>query len=562
MPKSRLCAVIALGCLIGLCVPARTSPATVNVQDFGAKGDGLTDDTEAIRKAATAAVISFSQQSLLGLYYQTGPVLVFPSGRYLVSDEIKLNCLEVRGEGRAVIVQSEVSKDIFKTDFAWRLKISNLSFMGGKNQLHLTNPNLDTGQIIIDHCRFHYASGFGVYTDVLSTTVKITDCEFFHCNQAWYNGRSDQAIMSDCWIMPNKDMEDKAVIEHRGVRLTLSNIVGVPLVGKPRQRWIDNHGENLTARQFRFGGEGGGFTPIYNYTKYKRTGWGNTIIVDDSFCCANSSYNANCVVYAYELPNSIVIRNSQLVGAAPVMVDKKIKLASYFRNVDPGMLFYKVEGCTGERMRPLPPGLVKPATVKDSSGTPILSAKATDSALAKAKRTAAAGKDAPFTGGSSNGHSQQTDPAKFVDLTNWRASGHMDATSQLNSDWLALAKAGSDMLAVFRQNQPGGWSHITISARVDLDKYHWLTWKQKKATAPGAFSIKVIDVKTGRMAVLYDQVQSAEYDYYARDIKRELNVGGKRDLEIRLYPIASGWKYPSAKAGQFVFYDFMRMEGD
>ena len=213
-------------------------------------------------------------------------------------------------------------------------------------------------------------------------------------------------------------------------------------------------------------------------------------------------------------------------------------------------------------MIPLPAGLVKPVILQDPSAKSILSAKDTDSALAKAKLTAAAAKDEPFTGGSSGGHSQQTDPAKFLDLTNWSASGYMDATSQLNSDWLAVGKAGSDMLAVFRQNQPGGWAHITISAQVDLDKFPWLTWKQKKGTAPGAFSIKVIDVKTGRMAVLYDQVQSAEYDYYARDIKRELNVGGKRELEIRLYPIASGWQYPSAKAGQFVLYDFVRMEAD
>ncbi|MDO8682816.1 MAG: glycosyl hydrolase family 28-related protein, partial [Armatimonadota bacterium] len=199
------------------------STGVVNVQDFGAKGDGVTDDTKAICAAAKAAGPS-SFQSTMGLHYQIGPVLVFPSGRYLVSDEIQLNCLEVRGEGRAVLVQSDKSKDILKNSQTWRMKISNLTFMGGKNQIDLRNTNIDTGQVIIDHCRFHQASGFGLYTDVLSTTVKVNDCEFFFCRQTWYNGRSDQAIMSDSWITTNKDTEDKAVIEHRGVHLVLSNI--------------------------------------------------------------------------------------------------------------------------------------------------------------------------------------------------------------------------------------------------------------------------------------------------------------------------------------------------
>lgn len=46
----------------------------LNVRDFGAKGDGVTDDTEAIRAAAAA-----------------GDNVYFPCGRYLVSGTIKMN---------------------------------------------------------------------------------------------------------------------------------------------------------------------------------------------------------------------------------------------------------------------------------------------------------------------------------------------------------------------------------------------------------------------------------------------------------------------------------------
>ena len=54
----------------------------------------------------------------------------------------------------------------------------NLTFLGGRNQLDLRNPNVDTGQIVIENCRFYGAAGFGVFSDVLSTTVKIEDCTF------------------------------------------------------------------------------------------------------------------------------------------------------------------------------------------------------------------------------------------------------------------------------------------------------------------------------------------------------------------------------------------------
>jgi Pectate lyase superfamily protein/Secretion system C-terminal sorting domain len=52
----------------------------VNVQtDFGAKGDGITDDTDAIRRALTTSQFKFS----------SGQTLFFPKGIYLVSDSMK-----------------------------------------------------------------------------------------------------------------------------------------------------------------------------------------------------------------------------------------------------------------------------------------------------------------------------------------------------------------------------------------------------------------------------------------------------------------------------------------
>ena len=64
---------------------------TVNVMDFGAKGDGRTDDTEAVQKAINAA----SQRN-------SGGVLLIPAGRYAIKETLKLHQvfgLTIRGEG-------------------------------------------------------------------------------------------------------------------------------------------------------------------------------------------------------------------------------------------------------------------------------------------------------------------------------------------------------------------------------------------------------------------------------------------------------------------------------
>ena len=566
--------IALLSVLISLPAFAAVDHGSVNVRDYGAKGDGVTDDTQAIMQAMTAAAVSKSKASPIQTFFQVGPALVFPAGEYLVSDEIPIKTLEIRGEGRAAIHQTNSDKNIFTSKTVWRLNVINITFLGGKSQLDLYNPNIDTGQIIIDGCRFYGSSGAAVRTDVLSTMVKIDDCEFIKCRQSWYNNRCDQAVMRDCWIMTDKAMENQATIEHRGMRMTIENLVGVPLVGGPKQRWIDNYGTNLTLNQCRFGGEGGGFTPVYNFRKYISSGdtsFGATMLanitLDDCVVCANGSYNANCAVYCVEVPNSIDIKNSVLSGSVGVILDKKINLSNYFKNVSPQLLSYSLSNCRGELMGKLPAGLVKPVVLTTKSDK-ILIAAETKKAMDKAIREVSLAKPdqaAPFEW---NKHRQQMSSDKYVELTDWSASGYMDATPQKNSDWLELGKSGKRTIVLFRQSQPGGWPNLTIKGKVNLDKYPWLTWKQSKGTAPAEFAIRVLDVDAGKMFLLYPETRTKLFDYHADNIRELIGVGGEREIEIRLYPIGTEMKtaletdWVHAKKGEYTIFDFMRFEAN
>ncbi len=70
-----------------------TGSGVANVKDYGAKGDGKTDDTEAILKAIS--------DNIDKARYRANPFIWFPEGTYLVSDSIESRVIaEGRAEGK------------------------------------------------------------------------------------------------------------------------------------------------------------------------------------------------------------------------------------------------------------------------------------------------------------------------------------------------------------------------------------------------------------------------------------------------------------------------------
>ena len=89
-----------------------------NVKDYGAKGDGKTDDTAAIRKAVDSAVKASRDAYAPKTVY-------FPSGRYVINGTIKLRAVSLQGN-KALILQKDKNAIAFlacqsqRFDFQWR----------------------------------------------------------------------------------------------------------------------------------------------------------------------------------------------------------------------------------------------------------------------------------------------------------------------------------------------------------------------------------------------------------------------------------------------------------
>ena len=122
--------------------------APVNVKDYGAVGDGVTDDTAAIQ-AALSSLVEYGE-------------LYFPSRSYLVSDSIicAVSNITVSGYG-AKITQSGSSKTTLRFNSVSGIKVLGLSFVGLGTEFNSGSTSWNgVAAVYLDTC----------------TDVSISDC--------------------------------------------------------------------------------------------------------------------------------------------------------------------------------------------------------------------------------------------------------------------------------------------------------------------------------------------------------------------------------------------------
>ena len=145
----------------------------VNVRDFGAKGNGTTDDTEAIQAAMT-----------------TGGNVFFPKGKYVVSKEIVVEgAANVIGRSARILDNRTPSPDGLTNLFV--VSAEDVSFKGLSFELNSksapTNPNGET-------C-IHFVKGSG--------NVSVEGCYFKNYVQCVYSSTDNDGLIKNISIRNN-----------------------------------------------------------------------------------------------------------------------------------------------------------------------------------------------------------------------------------------------------------------------------------------------------------------------------------------------------------------------
>lgn len=405
---SQVACALAVGIFWSV-LSADAAPRLLNVKDFGAKGDGVTDDTTAIQRCVTTV----EKQGLgysAGIYERAFPEIVFPEGTYLISKTIfftvspSVRGLNIRGEGQAVIRQTNPDRDVFYLHKTYRTLIENITFEGGKRHLKIYNENLDTARVTIKDCTFRNSSSFAI-EDILhgpngtpktdyyygtivppykiemtnglpeltpvdesdapivyfnSTGTHITRCKFDKCMHV-FNGQSDGSCMDNCVIETHSDMQGAAIFS--GGILMLENITGLAHVTEGNnQRWIDKWHYGLIMRNVKLDTDSDkGLCAVYNTSKFTAGGSVHVYIVADGCEFKAAGSKENCLIYLQEAPNLISLRNCRETSGKDVNIIGCAKEFSpeYFKSISKESFAFVLDD-NNRRLIPNLPAAMKP----------------------------------------------------------------------------------------------------------------------------------------------------------------------------------------------------------
>ena len=149
----------------------------INVKDFGAKGDGSTDDTVAIRNAVAAC---------------SGAQLYFPSGTYLVSGIIDLVAnMSIIGDIKQSILKiksgtySSANASIFRVANVGNIYIYGIDFNGNKGNIGTARNPINTiyngYSVVYDTCRWVNCEGICLNYSTNPTYCQVLNCTFYQC---------------------------------------------------------------------------------------------------------------------------------------------------------------------------------------------------------------------------------------------------------------------------------------------------------------------------------------------------------------------------------------------
>ena len=326
-----------------LVIPFLLGADEFSVKKFGAKGDGKTDDTEAIQAAANAAhkrtrVFRKMGNQPPSSAFGTGQTVTFPPGVYKVTKTIRFSgYVSVAGTDGSAMIQwhGEEHGTIFDIH-AFRNRVEKLIFAGGGTHLRISNKNIDKTMVTIRDCQFLYADKIAVLLEPaqganhLSEQTLIEGCLFSKNHQCVQNF-GDLMEIRNCWVdQTQPQMADGAAFINRYGTMRIAFCCLTPSANPEKgplyyhnARWVDNYGR-FEAESVRFGGEGGGLPAVYSYgkvaAKHPWSGGGRIVIRNSLIACGQMARENGGVIRLFALPSQIVLENNYEMTVVPFIV--------------------------------------------------------------------------------------------------------------------------------------------------------------------------------------------------------------------------------------------------
>jgi Pectate lyase superfamily protein len=312
----------------------------ISVKDFGAVGDGVTDDTIALTNCHNYAnSLSAAPGSPASWHY---PEVLYPPGDYLISSSLPA-VQSMRGLGQARIVGSTTAFDLVTSASITRLDVSDLTFVSGKSAFSFGNNNIDDSLFNFTRCHF-FSTGFYAINATLGTpgpysaVLNCRDCNWIATNGAVVTA-TDVLNIDGGWGEPNYTnwtAGQAFFVAYHATSYTeqfvnITRFTGVPVLytgsAYVKGRWVDldSAGEFRSAHN-RWGGEFAGIPIVYYSGGYESTSpfRGGKISITDSECYAGSSANtwSGAINLRGNMPMQIEWHGNKGPVAVPVVTNE------------------------------------------------------------------------------------------------------------------------------------------------------------------------------------------------------------------------------------------------
>jgi len=326
---------------------------TVSVKDFGAVGDGVTDDTAAIQAAINAAETisnTNARGSTTPLTSSSFPLvkLYFPVGKYKISSQIILGAISSRyhlvGENAIVFANngSMIGDYLFKATGGYDAVIEGMALGSTESGcIEFDCPNVSSAMVLIKECNFvgndtAANAGTAIKYNNQSSTLVVRDCLFRNVQHPIEHVVGDFVTFSNCWFSCGLTLN---YADDTGYFNVIKNVFVVEdcvFASGPGDKGTrtayfncDFAQTNLTVRRNRITFEDGG-GPIINWKvpldltngSAPRSGF----TIDDIICSPRGqnetvmTQSATPLVRLYEMPNYMQFKNLHWYNGVGLLV--------------------------------------------------------------------------------------------------------------------------------------------------------------------------------------------------------------------------------------------------